>query len=743
MQQDPQDVERALSIARGLIRAGVPVFAAPPCPQDCPKATFDPSTGRVTNEHRGPGHYHLPMRWPQTVATERFLDPDDPIGWKPGWALAAVGGHVADFLDEDPRSGGDRSAAELRELGEFPLTFGQQSTPSGGEHYVIAPTGMRKGSFMDGLDLQSGDPDGVGRGFVFIAPTVRPSKREGEGGALRAYRWEVEPDLELLAEQIEDARHSVRPIIERVTAKRAGLSERVREPFAPTEDDPFISASQAAGFAGDRSFTISEAQDFVRPSLVRLAEAKIGVIEENCNAAAATLSHFVPAFWSADEAMALLVRMLSTTAYDPNGPSDWTVEKFRPVLDGRRPVLDPWKATVREEPPAPPSVTVEAEDGEEGLSTLEKLRRRLVSAQELADSPAPEPLVHGLLDLDSEAWLIGAPGSLKSFVALDLAAAVGRGGDAKGQWQGRTVEQRPVLYIAAEGQRGMVLRTRAWITENGPMDGVTFLPYPVQVKSSDGQWDALVTIARELRPGLIIIDTQARVTVGIEENSSMEMGVAIAAMSRLRRATGACMLIVHHTGRSGGDARGSSAIDGAQDTELKVVRAEPRSSLIAKIVMDKQKEMAEGDRDGIPIQMRVVDLGVDPHTGRALSSLVVGEYDPFIGQQGVSEAEVEAWRGREPEAWTMRVEGVLPQSKLKRRILQVLADHAHQRGLTQAETLKVVIGRWYDPKKKPEPASWADGWNYVTSLDLAVNVAGERWSLDDVEVESLRKMTES
>ena len=31
-----------------------------------------------------------------------------------------------------------------------------------------------------------------------------------------------------------------------------------------------------------------------------------------------------------------------------------------------------------------------------------------------------------------------------------------------------------------------------------------------------------------------------------------------------------CVLTVHHTGRSGGDARGSSAIDGAQTTELKV-----------------------------------------------------------------------------------------------------------------------------------------------------------------------------
>lgn len=722
------DVQKALKIARGLIRAGVPVFAAAPV------------EGR-------PGEYHLPRQWEKTVPSETWLEK-----WRPGWALGAVGGHVADFLDGDPRSGGGASATELRELGEFPLTFGRQSTPSGGDHWVVAPTGVRKSTgFMRGLDLQSGDENGEGRGFVWIAPTVRRSKadedRQADGrGALRAYRWEVEPDLDLLAEQIEDARHSVTPIIERITALRAAPRERpaAQDVLAGiTEADPFISASRAAGLAGgDRTFTLGEAQDFVRPALLELQQAKIGVIEERCNIAAATLSHFVPAFWSVDEAMGLLAAGLAHTAYDPNGPSDWTAEKFRPVLDGRRPVLDPWVAGRKAEPAAPPMVTVETEAGQEALTTLEKLRRKLVSAQDLADSPTPEPLVHGLLDLDTEAWLIGAPGSLKSFIALDLAGAVGRGGDAKGEWQGRKVEQRPVLYVAAEGQRGMVLRTRAWITENGAMDGVTFLPYPVQVKSHDGQWEALVELSREIRPGLIVIDTQARVSVGLEENSATDMGVLIAAVGMLKRATGACVLVIHHTGRNGGDARGSSALDGAQDTELKVVRAEPRSELAAKIVMDKQKDMAEGDRDGIAVQMRVVDLGVDVRTGRALSSLVVGAYDPFVSQQGVSEAEVEAWRGKAPEAWTASVEGVPAQAVVKRRILQALADHAHQRGLTQAETLKIVVARWYEGDKKPKQDHWLDAWKYVTSLEIAVRTGGERWALDEVVIGALKKMTE-
>jgi hypothetical protein len=722
MGQDPSaQIAEALDVARQMIRAGIPVFAAEPCPTDCPLTR--PGKDGPVRHRGGPGHYHLPKHWEKTVPAEVWLD-----RWQPGWALAAVGGHAADFLDVDPRSGGLASLAEVRAAGMMPRTYGVQRTPSGGEHYVITPTGERKSTgFMPGLDLQSGAPDGQGRGFVWIAPTVRPSKDPGNLGELRAYSWAQVPDLEALKDS-RGSDDSTAGIISRIHALRAAPKDRTVE----LNGDPFMTASSSHGV--DRTFTRTSAQDFVRPHLLALREAKVGVIEETANITAAVLSHFVPAFWTAEQAYALLTDALSHTAYDPDGPSDWTAEKFMAVLDGRRPPLDNWKASVRPEPASAPVATVESAPGEETLSTLEKLRRRLVKAADLATMPAPAPLVHGLLDLDTESWLIGAPGSLKSFVALDIAGHVGRGQE----WQGHRVEQRDVLYVAAEGQRGMVLRTRAWIKEHGDMEGVTFLPYPVKVKSTDGQWGALVELAGELRPGLVIIDTQARVATGLEENSATDMGVLTEAVSALRRATGACVLVIHHTGRNGGDARGSSALDGAQDTELKVVRAEPRSSLQCQIRQDKQKDMAEGDRAGIPIQFRVVDLGVDEETGRELSSLVMGNFDPFDSAQGMEALDLEPWRGQQPAEWTKDVPGVAANATLKRRILQVLADHAHQRGLTQAEAQKVVVARWYDGGKKPDADSWVNGWNFVTSLDLVVNVGGERWALDQAVLDGLK-----
>jgi hypothetical protein len=714
MGQDPSaQIAEALDIARQLINAGIPVFTAEPCPEGC----------RIHTKS-GAGRYHLPKHWEKTVPSGVWLE-----RWRPGMALAALGGFVADFLDVDPRSGGDRSLREVQAMGAMPRTFGRQLTPSGGEHFILSATGEHKATgFMPGLDLQSGGADGQGRGLVWIAPTVRPSKDPATLGELRPYRWVDLPDLEALAEYA-GRDDSTDAIVSMIRAKRAAPRERAA---AADDGDPFMTSSTA--HSADRTFTLTQAQDFLRPYLVELQGARVGLIEETANTAAAALSHFVPAFWSPEQAYALLTDALRHTAYDPAGPGDWTAEKFRPVLDGRRPPIDAWKASVRQDPATAPVSTVETAPGEETLSTLEKLRRKLVKAADLATMPAPAPLVHGLLDLDTESWLIGAPGSLKSFVALDIAGHVGRGQE----WQGRRVERRDVLYVAAEGQRGMVLRCRAWIKEHGDMQGVTFLPYPVKVKSADGQWAALVELARELAPGMVIIDTQARVATGLEENSATDMGVLTEAVSALRRATGACVLVIHHTGRNGGDARGSSALDGAQDTELKTVRAEPRSSLQCRIVQDKQKDMAEGDRGGIPLQLRVVELGTDEETGRGLSSLVVGAFDPYGAAQGVTSApdvDLEVWqRIPHPEDWTgLLVPG---NARVKRRALQVLADHAHTRGLTKAEVLRIVTSRWEQPSEKN--GNWDAIWASIVHLEVAQNVGGERWALDAARVDELR-----
>lgn len=245
----------------------------------------------------------------------------------------------------------------------------------------------------------------------------------------------------------------------------------------------------------------------------------------------------------------------------------------------------------------------------------------LLSVEQLKTQPAPQPLINGMLDLDTTAWLIGASGSYKSFVALDLAAHVGRGQD----WRGRTVRQGGVLYVVAEGARGMKLRVEAWEREYGPMKDVAFLPRPVQA-NGDG-WHVLVEVCRRLRPVLVVIDTQARVTIGLDENSNSDMSLYAERADQIKRATGACVLTVHHLGRTGTNARGASAIDGAQDAELRVER---KGAYSVELHMDKQKDQAE--EGPVKIRLRRSEGGADPETGRDLSSLVLDHAAAGLGE---------------------------------------------------------------------------------------------------------------
>lgn len=154
---DQREIDRSLGIARALIGLGVPVFLAQPDPAA--------STG-----------YALPGRWHEAVPNPAVVD-----DWRPGMALGMVTGHVFDLVDIDPRSGGREDDDWL------PFSYLKAVTPSGGRHYYVRCLGVesRDGAYP-GVDLKSGTIEGRGRGFGFIAPTVRVSKVNGQP---YPYRW--------------------------------------------------------------------------------------------------------------------------------------------------------------------------------------------------------------------------------------------------------------------------------------------------------------------------------------------------------------------------------------------------------------------------------------------------------------------------------------------------------------------------------------------------------------------------
>ena len=185
-----------LSYAYNLAEMGVPVFCG----------RLNPNGNPDVDDRRWRG-------WDKTPPGSRALS-----GYRSGDAVCAVGGIVLDWLDWDPQNDPARLGWNwLRNATEGIKPVTRTQTPSGGWHMGIPALGLSKGKIMAGVDFQGGlktpDADGMTRrGFVFIPPTVRPSKTTGEPAGYIAEvvsrKLRRTSRLEALRDAIEEMRES-------------------------------------------------------------------------------------------------------------------------------------------------------------------------------------------------------------------------------------------------------------------------------------------------------------------------------------------------------------------------------------------------------------------------------------------------------------------------------------------------------------------------------------------------------
>lgn len=204
------------------------------------------------------------------------------------------------------------------------------------------------------------------------------------------------------------------------------------------------------------------------------------------------------------------------------------------------------------------------------LIDIPDMGTRLFTLEDLAKLPPTLWLFAGEIPEQAFTVLYGASGSGKSFIALDYAM--------------RTAIAHPdagVVYIAPEGGSGYHARASAWIEQHQCKQPPSNIYFRLEALSmlDDGAVDAFISQIRLLKPKLIIFDTLARCMVGGDENSAKDMGRFIDACERVRRRTGATILVVHHTGKSGASERGSSALRAACDMMLEVTNDDGLISL--------------------------------------------------------------------------------------------------------------------------------------------------------------------
>lgn len=239
---------------------------------------------------------------------------------------------------------------------------------------------------------------------------------------------------------------------------------------------------------------------------------------------------------------------------------------------------------------------------------------------------AAAPLIKGILDQGAMTVLYGESNAGKTFVAMDIGYHIATGRP----WAGKRTAALPVLYVAAEGGQGARKRAAALAARHGLTERFYFLLHPINLLRADADLKPLLaTVATMDRFGLIVVDTLSRAMAGGDENASTDMGAMVKHLDALRHASGAHLMVVHHSGKDRAKgARGHSLLRAATDTEIEVADRE--------IVVTKQRDLDGSFSSAFGLD--VITLGVDAD-GDPVTSCVVRLLDGESVEVGVPSAK--------------------------------------------------------------------------------------------------------
>lgn len=234
-----------------------------------------------------------------------------------------------------------------------------------------------------------------------------------------------------------------------------------------------------------------------------------------------------------------------------------------------------------------------------------------------------------VIPADMVTGIYGAPGSGKSYVALTLALELARAG----YWDGLGIPNPfHVLYIAGERPSDARDRLAGWQKHHGREipPGFYLWPYGYPQLSTPGIWKPLSEFMNLLGCKVLIIDTFARLTLGIDENSSKETGQIMENLERLAQATdGGAVIFVHHSGKdTDRGMRGSSAILGAVSSAVSVAGSEGYIKVAVK------KSNVGTTDTATSFRLQTVELEPDP-LSQVLNSTAVllpGERPPTASE---------------------------------------------------------------------------------------------------------------
>ena len=334
---------------------------------------------------------------------------------------------------------------------------------------------------------------------------------------------------------------------------------------------------------------------------------------------------------------------------------------------------------------------------------------RLVAASEIASRPPMKWLVRGVLPEKGIGAIFGQPGSGKSFLVLDLLAAVAGGF----YWFGIPTKAAPVVYITLEGQAGMPQRIHAYRAKKGSLDRIAFIEQPIDLREPDNLKE-LIDLIRDagLGGGVVCIDTLAASAPGMDENTSADMGQLIANLQDLQTELGGFVLVVHHSGKDETRGlRGWSGLNGALDCAIAVSRvSEDKRNTSRRWEVSKSKDGSDGMKTDFALEQ--VLLGYD-EDGQPITSCVISH----TMQEQVSASETDADDDEFIWQWVHQqvVAGNYPsKNSLKKQV----SSMKPQRAITQ-ERVAASIERLMAESRLVKESNSPSGNSWLRAVECA------------------------
>lgn len=204
-------------------------------------------------------------------------------------------------------------------------------------------------------------------------------------------------------------------------------------------------------------------------------------------------------------------------------------------------------------------------------------------------------LIPELIEEASTVLLVGPTQSYKSFLALDIALAIGTGKPSFGA----NPVQGITIYAALEGLANIEKkRRRAWRVAHqieGKIDNfytmvAPAIGFPGEMEEFGNEIKATLA-GRPLK--LIVIDTLSKSLAGLNENDSRDAGAFVKFCDSLVENFACSVVAIHHTGKERDrGARGSSAFHAGFDTVLEVRKIDGEAKAV-EVWVRKHKDAEE------------------------------------------------------------------------------------------------------------------------------------------------------